>query len=96
MISFAQLEWLGKRPLHLAHENAVFNMRLVLVSTSLVHQSESFQFSFQSKPQVITLALVNVLMANMKTNMVNVFIKMNVPVLSGTSRNAFYYFYNVT
>ena len=96
MISFVQREWLGKRPLRLAHENAASNMRLVLVSISLVQQSESFKFSFQLKLQVITLALVNVLMANMKTNMVNVFIKMNVPVLSGTSRNAFYYFYNVT
>ena len=49
---------------------------------SLVNQSETFYFKWN--PRIITWVLVNVLMANLKINTVNVFIKMNVHVHLGT------------
>ena len=48
----------------------------------LVNQSETFYFKWN--PRIITWVLVNVLMANLKINMVNVFIKINVHVHLGT------------
>ena len=81
VISFVQLEWLGKKQQHLAPENVAFNMRSVLVS---FHWSTNQRHFFKWNPRIIMWVLVNVLMANLKINMVNVFIKMNVHVHLGT------------